>query len=191
MCYQPNSHELTYSPETAGAFGRRLRRKFKKVGIVLKKAHTVPFRAIHKVTHGKRSPIRKLEEKLQGIVGKALPFTKPFIAAHNKVSNQTYKVLEKTGVIKKGDTKRIGNTSTNIAAVASAAQGLSGSPQGAAARLAATLKSGKNVLPQAELKALRTNKAFRAQALKHLAVHASSGNKTAADALRRLAGQAA
>jgi len=92
--------------DTAG-FGDRLKKFGKKlaknkVTKVIIKAHTAPLKAVHKVTHGKNSPIRKLEMKIQGAVTKALPFTKPFIDFHNKVGSKlTNATLAKVGIAPK------------------------------------------------------------------------------------------
>lgn len=83
--------------DTAG-FGDRLKKVARKIAKskvvkVVAKAHTAPIKWANKVTHGKNSPIRKAELAVQGAVTKALPFTKPFIAFHNKAANQTQKLM--------------------------------------------------------------------------------------------------
>jgi hypothetical protein len=73
-----------------------------KAGAKLKKGLLAPFKAVHKVTHHPKSPIRKAELALQKAVGKALPFTKPFINAHNKISAPVHKALSKASKSAKG-----------------------------------------------------------------------------------------
>jgi transglutaminase superfamily protein len=84
-----------------------------------------PITIAHKITHGKKSPIRKLEMKIQKGVAKALPFTKPFISAHNKISGGVYTAMERTGLAKKGETLRIPGKidASTIASIASRSGG--------------------------------------------------------------------
>lgn len=89
--------------DTAG-FWKKVKKTAKKIGKnkvvkVIAKAHTVPLKAAHKITHGKNSPIRKAELAMQRTVTKNLPITKPFIAVHNKLAGATDKVItgKKTG----------------------------------------------------------------------------------------------
>jgi hypothetical protein len=168
MCYNPNPQEMSAETEISGAFGKKLWKG-------IKKAHTAPLKIAHKITHGKNSPIRKMELALQKGVSKYIPIAKPFIDIHNKVSAQTYKAMEKTGVIKKGDTGLVGGKKA-------------GSPQGAATRLAASVATGKTMVPPNELAALRQSPEFRKQAMRHLVRHAAQGNQTAQSALARISG---
>jgi hypothetical protein len=66
-----------------------------KAGAKLKKGFTAPLKLINTITHSKKSPIRKAELALQKGVKKVLPFTKPFIDAHNKLAAGTQKVIKK------------------------------------------------------------------------------------------------
>jgi hypothetical protein len=88
--------------DTAG-FGDRFKKAMKKIAKnkVMKKvikAHVVPLKLAHKVTHGKNSPIRKMEMALQKTLKKNLPFTKPFIDFHNKAAGATHKAMAQVGI---------------------------------------------------------------------------------------------
>lgn len=86
--------------DTAG-FGDRLKRFAKKVARnkVIRATVIKPAKFLHKVTHGKNSPIRKMEMQVQKFVAKALPITKPFINFHNNIAAPaTYKALQKAGI---------------------------------------------------------------------------------------------
>jgi len=96
--------------DTSG-FGDRFKRFAKKiakskVGKIIKKVHVMPLKIAHKITHGKNSPIRKAEMALQRYVGKALPFTKPFIKVHNQLAKQTHSVVDKVTGSKKKKTPK-------------------------------------------------------------------------------------
>lgn len=136
----PLANALGDIPFSHPNLGAGFLKKLKKVGKVI----AAPITIAHKITHGKKSPIRKLEMKLQKVVGKALPFTKPFIQAHNKISGGVYKAMEKAKIIKKGDTLRIPGKidASTIASIASKSGGgaLQAGAKGAAADL---LKRGK------------------------------------------------
>lgn len=161
----------TAGDDTAG-FGDRLKRFAKrvaksKVGKVIVKAHTAPLKIAHKITHGKNSPIRKAELALQKYVGKALPFTQPFIAVHNKLAGGVHKTVDtissggsakkalKAGAKKaKPSTKDVG---TLVAAGASAAGGNLALPAGAAPtakELAALVEERRKTLATGISKAL-------------------------------------
>jgi hypothetical protein len=177
-----------YHPTLGAGFLKKL----KKVGKVIKKVHTAPLKLVHKVTHGKKSPIRKLELAAQKVVGKALPFTKPFINAHNKVSNQTYKVMEKTGIIKKGDTLKVNTKGQSIATLAA---GAAGSAAGGKANASVKLATGQVLtalkgikLPAGKLPTLP--KAASAAAKAALSAKARILPKAKADAVRRAASTA-
>jgi hypothetical protein len=77
------------------------------------KATLGPLALAHKLTHSNKSPIRKAELKLQGVVEKILPFTKPFIKFHNLISDKVvYKAFEKVGIAKKGETELADSSQT-------------------------------------------------------------------------------
>lgn len=126
----------TAGDDTAG-FGDRLKRFAKrvaksKVGKVVIKAHTAPLKAIHKITHHKNSPIRKAEMALQKYVGKALPFTRPFIKVHNKLSGGVHDVVKAAGdnksikkALKKGG-KKVKPSAKDLNTLADAASSAAG-----------------------------------------------------------------
>lgn len=117
----PLANALGEIPFSHPNLGSGALKKLKKIGKVI----AAPIAIAHKITHGKKSPIRKLEMKLQKVVGKALPFTKPFIQAHNKISGGVYTAMEKAHIIKKGDTLRIPGKidASVVASIASKAGG--------------------------------------------------------------------
>lgn len=168
--FEADLYELGASREERKARRKKRRQKFRKVakGVTL-----APLKVVHKITHGKNSPIRKAELALQKVVGKALPFTKPLIEAHNKISTGIYKGMEKIGVAKKGETLLATRTKKL------------GTPQGAATRLAAELNVGGQWLAPGERKALE-HPQFLEQTLAHLMGAAQGGNQTAIRALQAL-----
>ena len=83
--------------------GASFLQKLKKVGKKAGKGALKPLQFAHKITH--KGPLGKLERKVQDIVGKALPFTKPFIQLHNSVASPVHKAIE-TGKIKKALTAK-------------------------------------------------------------------------------------
>jgi hypothetical protein len=98
-------------PQLAGKFGKKLKKG-------LKKATLGPLKVAHKITHGKNSPIRKAELALQKTVGKALPFTKPFIKVHNTFASKVHKVVEKkTGLAKKAGKQAVKAQAAKVAQV--------------------------------------------------------------------------
>jgi hypothetical protein len=112
--------------DTAG-FWKKVKKAAKKIGKnkvvrVIAKAHTVPLKAAHKITHGKNSPIRKAELAMQRTITKNLPITKPFIAVHNKLASATDKVItgKKTG--KKPSIKELKDALPNRADIAKLAE---------------------------------------------------------------------
>lgn len=91
--------------DTSG-FGDRFKRFVRRVA--KKKAFkiitapvTYPAKLAHKVTH--TGPLGKLHDQVQAAVGRALPFTKPFIKFHNRAANATQKAMAQAGLI---DAKR-------------------------------------------------------------------------------------
>lgn len=82
-----------------GGFLSKLKKAAKKVGKVALK----PLQVAHQITH--KGPLGKLEKKVQDAVGKALPFTKPFIRVHNSLASPVHKAIE-TGSIKKALTAK-------------------------------------------------------------------------------------
>ncbi len=95
----------TLYADTSG-FGDRFKRFAKKiakskVGKIVKVVHVAPLKWAHKITHGKNSPIRKAELALQKQIGKALPFTKPFIKVHNQLASKTHSLVDKVTGTKK------------------------------------------------------------------------------------------
>lgn len=99
--YQADVHlgQLEQHPVLAGWF-KRFRRRFKKS--IFGKIILGPVLIANKITH--TGPLAKLHDKVQKWVGKALPFTKPFIAIHNKFASATQKALGAKG-LKKAKTK--------------------------------------------------------------------------------------
>lgn len=189
MSYNPDPDVLEMSGDDY-EMGRLLKGRVRKR---LKKAFLGPAILLHKVTHGKNSPIRKIELKLQKVVGKALPFTKPFIQAHNKIAEKTtYKLAEKAGI---GKTKLAdkSQSSVNPGALASAYAGQSQNAdhQVAAAQLAQSAATGQKlsqVLTRENAEALVSSQAFRGVTLDHLLSKAKGGNQSALKALRMLRG---
>jgi hypothetical protein len=156
-------HDARYGvddDDTSG-FGDRVKSFAKKVakskvGKVVIKAHVAPLKIAHKITHAKNSPIRKAEMALQKYVGKALPFTKPFIAVHTKLAGGVHAGMEAAfkgkSVTKavKAAGKKLKPTAADAAALAAAASAAGGAKlaAGAAGAVKAALPS------KAELSAL-------------------------------------
>lgn len=121
-------HAMEDDFEMGRLLSGKVRRRIKKR---LFKATLGPLALAHKITHSKNSPIRKAELKLQGFVGKVLPFTKPFIKAHNMIADKFYEGLEKVHIAKKGETSLAGadetSTSKTLLSDAASAYSKSGS----------------------------------------------------------------
>jgi hypothetical protein len=195
--YNPNPEELEYDLGEDYEMGRLLSGKVRKK---LKKAVFAPLTVAHKITHGKNSPIRKAELGLQKVVGKALPFTKPFIKAHNAIADKQYKAMEKAGVIKKGSTRLASKaqTTTHETALADASDAYAArsgkSAQSADPKLAAAQMAAGAVLrgkPQALVSPanaaqLVSSADFRGETLAHLLSQANGGNQAALSALQAL-----
>jgi len=90
--------ETLAGDELAGKFLNKLKKAGKKTLKVVKAVHLKPLQLAHKITH--KGPLGKLEKKAQELVGKALPFTKPFIKIHNSIAAPVHKAIE-TGKVKK------------------------------------------------------------------------------------------
>lgn len=198
--------DCTDSDEELGRLlSGRVRKRIKKR---LFKATLGPLALAHKVTHGKHSPIRKAELKLQGVVGKILPFTKPFIKFHNMVSDKVYKGLEKVHIAKKGQTglasKAVTASKGSLLSDAASAYGKSGvsvqgqsvdlktlttSPQSAAAQMAAGQilhGNAKSLLSPANASMLNLSSGFRTATLEQLMSKAHGGNAAASKVLAGL-----
>jgi hypothetical protein len=81
-------HATLAGDEIGGKFLRKLKKGLKKTG----KGILTGAKFVHKITH--KGPLGKLEKQAQKLVGQVLPFTRPFIAAHNKLSAPIHKALE-------------------------------------------------------------------------------------------------
>src|SRR5689334_20659936 len=91
-----NAADLAGDPELGSWFSRKFR-KFKHS--IAGKILLGPVLIAHKITHS--GPIEKLHKKIQAMVGKALPFTKPFIRIHNSLASPVHKLIEGKKVEKK------------------------------------------------------------------------------------------
>lgn len=96
--------------ELAG-FLKKLKKAAKKVGKVALK----PVQIAHKYTH-QVGPIAKMEKAVQNAVGKALPFTKPFIKVHNSLAAPVHKAIETGRIKKKLTAKAIADVTKNLPA---------------------------------------------------------------------------
>lgn len=99
--------ELDAFPELGGRF-------LKKLGRGLKKAVVAPVKIAHKITHGKNSPIAKMEKSVQKFVGKNLPIAKPFINIHNSLAKPIHKAIEGKKVKKAITAKGIAEVTKNL-----------------------------------------------------------------------------
>lgn len=93
-----------------GAFLKKLKKGLKKVAKVAVK----PLQVAHKITHGKNSPIRKLELKVQKAVAKHLPVAKPFISIHNSLAAPVHKAIEGKKIKAKVTAKAIADVTKNL-----------------------------------------------------------------------------
>ena len=93
-----------------GWFGSSRARKAKKRLKKFAKSKTgrvVTFvpRMAHAVVKSKQ--LAQMESAVQGAVGKYLPFTKPFIAVHNKIAGKTHEAFASVGIGKKKKTPKL------------------------------------------------------------------------------------